>query len=491
MPIPILMPALSPTMEEGTLAKWLVKEGDTIGPGDVIAEIETDKATMEVEAVDEGTVGRLLVDEGTEGIKVNAPIAVLLAEGEDAGALDGYDPGNAGPAPKPAAEAPPKGNGADKEPVPAAAETPSAQAPSSSGSGAKPTPLARRMAAQAGLDLSALGATAPGGKIGKADVVAALVHGAPPQAGGAAAPAPVAPAGGDGERIFASPLARKLARQSNLDLAAITGSGPNDRIVKADIDRVLEQGPDKAAPATAEVAPGPTPPAGKRPYELVKLSNIRKVIAKRLTEADRDVPQFYLTVDCAIDRLLAARKEINEALDGEAKVSVNDLVIKAAALALRKVPAMNAQWSDQGIRVFKTIDVSVAVAFDGGLITPILFDADKKGLAQISIEMKDLAERGRTGKLALEEYQGGGFSISNLGMFGIKQFTAVINPPQGGILAVGAGEQRVVVIDGEMQVATMMSCTLTCDHRVADGALGAQWLQAFKKLIEAPAMMLA
>jgi pyruvate dehydrogenase E2 component (dihydrolipoamide acetyltransferase) len=372
-------------------------------------------------------------------------------------------------------------------------EAPAASAASSSGSGAKPTPLARRMAAQAGLDLSALGATAPGGKVGKSDVVAALEGGSSSEADtGPGAPAPAAPAGGDGERIFASPLARKLARQSDLDLAAIAGSGPSGRIVKADIDRVLEQGPDKAAPiAPAEAAPAAAPPAGERPYELVKLSNVRKVIAKRLTEADRDVPQFYLTVDCAIDRLLAARKEINEALDGEAKVSVNDLVIKAAALALRKVPAMNAQWSEEGIRQMKTVDVSVAVAFDGGLITPIIFDADKKGLAQISTETKDLAERGRNGKLKPEEYQGGGFSISNLGMYGIKEFTAVINPPQGGILAVGAGEQRVVVVDGEMNVATMMSVTLTCDHRVADGALGAQWLQAFKKLIEAPAMMLA
>ncbi len=457
----------------------------------MIAEIETDKATMEVEAVDEGTVGKLLVGEGTEGIKVNAPIAVLLEEGEDASALDGFDPGGAGPAPKPSAETPSTGNGADKDPAPAAAGAPAVQAPSPSGSGAKPTPLARRMAAQAGLDLSALSATAPGGKIGKADVVAAL-DGAP-ASGATTAPAPAAPAGDGGDRLFASPLARKLAQQSGLDLAAIAGSGPNGRIVKSDIDRVLEQGPDKAAPAAepAEAAPATAPPPGERPYELVKLSNVRKVIAKRLTEADRDVPQFYLTVDCAIDRLLAARKEINEALDGEAKVSVNDLVIKAAALALRKVPAMNAQWSEEGIRVFKTVDVSIAVAFDGGLITPIIFDADQKGLAEISTEMKDLAERGRTGKLKPEEYQGGGFSISNLGMFGIKQFTAVINPPQGGILAVGAGEQRVIVVDGEMKIATMMSVTLTCDHRVADGALGAQWLQAFKKLIEAPAMMLA
>ena len=440
MPIAVTMPALSPTMEEGTLARWLKQEGDSVNPGDVIAEIETDKATMEVEAVDEGVLGRIVVPEGTEGVKVNATIAWLLEEGEDASALPAPD--DEGAAAKPEA-APAQPEPEPESPPPA----PAAPAP-------EPAP---------------------------------------------AAPAAETPAGkgeGEGERIAASPLARRMAKQAGLDLAGIVGSGPHGRIVKADIEKALAAGAPAAESAPApEKAPAPTPAA--RPIiaaleaREVPHSNVRKVIARRLTEADRDIPQIYLSVDMEIDRLLAARKEINEALDGTAKVSVNDMVIKAAALALRQVPGVNAQWTETATLLLGTVDISVAVAYEGGLITPIVFDADRKGLAQIANEMKELAGRAREGKLKPEEYQGGGFSVSNLGMYGVSHFTSIVNPPQAAILAVGAGTQKVVVRDGEMAVATVMTCTLTCDHRALDGAMGAQWLQVFKGYIERPASMLA
>ena len=440
MPIAVTMPALSPTMEEGTLARWLKQEGDTVNPGDVIAEIETDKATMEVEAVDEGVLGRIVVAEGTEGVKVNATIAWLLEEGEDAGAL----PADGGESAAAAAE-----------PAPAASEPEADAEPESSAP--TPTPATESPVPEA--------------------------------------PAAPAAAAGDGERIAASPLARRMAKQAGLDLAAIAGSGPRGRIVKADIENALAAGaPAAEAPAAPAPAAAPARPAvaaaGPEDREIPH-SNVRKVIARRLSEADRDIPQIYLSVDMEIDRLLAARKDINDALDGRARVSVNDMVIKAAALALRQVPAVNAQWTETATVLLGAVDISVAVAYEGGLITPIVFDADRKGLAQIANEMKDLAGRAREGKLKPEEYQGGGFTVSNLGMYGIGHFTSIINPPQAAILAVGAGERKPVVRDGEMAVATMMTCTLTCDHRAIDGALGAQWLQAFKGFVERPLSMLA
>ncbi len=436
MPIPVTMPALSPTMEEGTLAKWLVKEGQAISAGDVIAEIETDKATMEVEAVDEGTVGRIMVAEGTEGVKVNTVIAVLLEEGEDKGALAGFDAG-AAPAPK-----------ADAKPAPQ--EQPKA-APAPA-----PKPAAQPVAA---------------------------------------APAPKPAAVGGGDRIIASPLARRMAAQSGLDLAALSGSGPKGRIVKADIEAALSGGAPVQQAATVTALPQRAPAAPIQPgaaYTEVPNNNMRKVIARRLTESKQQVPHFYLTIDCEIDKLLAMRKELNErgAKNDAYKLSVNDFVIRAAALALKKVPSANAAWTDAATLRYETVDISIAVAVTNGLITPVVHNADQKGLAQISNEMKDLAGRAHEGKLMPEEYQGGTFSISNLGMFGIKEFAAVINPPQGAILAVGMGEQRPVVKDGALSIATVMSCTLSCDHRVVDGAIGAELLQAFKGFIEDPVTML-
>jgi pyruvate dehydrogenase E2 component (dihydrolipoamide acetyltransferase) len=434
MPINVLMPALSPTMTEGKLARWLKKEGDAVKSGQVLCEIETDKATMEVEAVDEGTLGKILVAAGTEGVKVNAPIAVILEEGESAASAAAPAPASA-PAPAVAAA-----------PAPAAA------------------PSARSVAA------------------------------------------PVADAG----RVFASPLARRMAEQAGLDISAIRGSGPNGRIVKADIDaaRAGGQAGRKPAAAAATAAPSAAPAAAALapaavsaaslaaigPHKLVPLSSMRRVIARRLTESKQQVPHFYLTVDCVIDRLLAGRAALNakspEKGPGAFKLSVNDFVIKAVAVALRQVPAANASYSDDGILMWDDVDVSVAVAIPGGLITPIIRKADAKGLAQISNEMKDLAARAKDGKLKPEEFQGGGFSISNLGMFGIKEFGAVINPPQGAILAVGAGEQRPVVKDGALAIATVMSCTLSVDHRVIDGAVGAEFLAAFKRIVEDPLAML-
>jgi pyruvate dehydrogenase E2 component (dihydrolipoamide acetyltransferase) len=424
MPITILMPALSPTMTEGNLARWLKNEGDSVAPGDVIAEIETDKATMEVESVDEGVLGKILVAEGAEEIAVNTPIAVLLEEGEDSSALASFDAGAAAPAALPATP----------EPAPAAAPAPAAPQ----------TP--------------------------------------------APAPTPAAALSADG-RIFASPLARRMAEQQGIDLATLAGSGPNGRIVKADIEAYAGGAPASvaaAAPTAAPAIPGTAQP-GEAPFDLLPVNNIRKVVARRLTESKQQVPHFYLTVDCEIDELLKVRADLNSrAKDGEFKLSVNDMIIKAAAVALMQVPAANASWSDDGIKQYKQADISVAVAIDDGLITPIVRNANGKGLRAISDEMRDLSGRAREGKLAPEEFQGGTFSISNLGMFGVKDFQAVINPPQGCILAVGAGEQRPVVKDGALAIATVMSCTLSVDHRVVDGAVGAEFLAAFKALIEDP-----
>jgi len=430
MPIDILMPALSPTMTEGKLAKWLIKEGDTVKAGDVMAEIETDKATMEFEATDEGRLGKILVPEGTEGVAVNTPIAVLLGDGEAASDI------KAGAAPKAAAAAP---------------AAPAAAAP-------KPA-------------------------------VAPL---APVTAPAAAAPAPKQ----DGARVFASPLARRLAAQAGIDLKAVQGSGPHGRIVKADVEKAPKGAVAAAAPAMAKAAaPAASGPGArqladllKMPYRLEPLSGMRKTIARRLTEAKQTVPHFYLTIDTEIDELLSLRKRLND--KSETKISVNDFVIRACALALKKVPAANASYDESGLLMYEHADISVAVATPNGLITPIVKQAEQKGLTQIAGEMKDLAARARDGKLKPEEYQGGTFSISNLGMFGVKQFEAVINPPQGCILAVGMGEQRPVVKNGQIVPATIMTCTLSVDHRAVDGALGAQLLQAFKGYIDDPLTML-
>ncbi len=414
MPIEILMPALSPTMNEGNLVKWHKQEGQSVKAGEVLAEFETDKATMEVEAVDEGTLGKILVPAGTQGVKVNAVIAVLLREGEDKSAL---------------AVAPP------------AASAPAAALP-----------------------------------------IAVPMAPAPTQARAALPPAV------GGGRIAASPLARRLAAQAGIDLAAIKGSGPRGRIVKADV----ESAPRSPAPAVVvRSEAGDGLPA----HRLVPHSTMRKVIARRLTESKQTIPHFYLSIDCRIDALLKMRAELNgrsdeKKADNSYKLSVNDFVIKAAALALRKVPAANASWSDAGTLLYDVVDISVAVAIPGGLITPILKNADHKGLAAIANEMKALAARAREGKLMPEEFQGGTFSISNLGMYGIRDFAAVINPPQGCILAVGAGEMRPVVKDNALAIATVMSCTLSVDHRAVDGAVGAEFLAAFKKLIEDPIAML-
>ncbi len=424
MPIPVLMPALSPTMTEGNLSRWLKSEGDSISPGDVIAEIETDKATMEVESVDEGTLGKILVAEGTEEVAVNTPIAVILEEGEDASALDGFNAGSAPAAPAKAEETP------KAEPVPAATTA------------AKPSPASAS-----------------------------------------------APAGGDGSRVIASPLALRLAAQQGIDLATVTGTGPHGRIVKADIESYA--GAPKGPAAAGRSAPSAPVMEGEAEYEIVKPSNMRKVIAERMTASKQQVPHFYLTMDCEIDTLLNARKDLNaSAKDGAFKISVNDFIIKACAAALMQVPRANAAWSDEGIRLYKNADISVAVAIDEGLVTPIVRRAEFKGLKQISEEMADLAARAREGKLMPEEFQGGTFTISNLGMYGVKNFDAVINQPQGAILAVGAGEQRPVVKNGELAVATVMSLTLSVDHRALDGAIGAEFLGVLKGLIENPVGML-
>jgi pyruvate dehydrogenase E2 component (dihydrolipoamide acetyltransferase) len=449
MPINITMPALSPTMEEGNLAKWLVKEGDKIKSGDVIAEIETDKATMEVEAVDEGTVAKIVVPAGTEGVKVNALIAVLAADGEDVAAA---------------------ASGAGAGAAPAAKEAPKAEA---------------------------------------APAAAPVSVSAP-----AAAPAPVAsaPAANDGHRTFASPLARRLAKEAGIDVTAVSGTGPHGRVVKKDIEAAVSGGTVKAAPAAAPAAQpiaaaAPAAPKGmsddavlklfeQGSYELVPHDGMRKTIAKRLQESKQTIPHFYVSVDCELDALLALRTQLNDSApkskDGVPayKLSVNDMVIKALALALRDVPDANVSWTDSAMVKHKHADVGVAVSIPGGLITPIIRSAEQKTLSTISNEMKDYGKRAKERKLKPEEYQGGTTAVSNMGMMGVKNFAAVVNPPHATILAVGAGEQRVIVKKGEMVIANVMTVTLSTDHRAVDGALGAELLAVFKGYIENPMGML-
>ncbi|WEK06243.1 MAG: pyruvate dehydrogenase complex dihydrolipoamide acetyltransferase [Candidatus Devosia phytovorans] len=457
MPIDITMPALSPTMEEGKLAKWHVKEGDSVSSGDVIAEIETDKATMEVEAVDEGKIGKILVAEGTDNVKVNAVIAVLLQEGEDASAVA---------APK--------------------AEAPKAEAP-------------KAETADAGTVTRADAATqtAP---TAKADTNANTGSSAP----AAAKPAPAKTEGG---KVFASPLARRLAKEAGIDVSAISGTGPKGRVVKSDVEAAKSGRTPLKAAASAPAAAGAAPTGMSRnqviglyeegAYELVPNDGMRKVVAARLTESKQTVPHFYLTLDCKIDSLMAAREQINalapKSKDGkpEYKLSVNDFVMKAWAVALQRVPMANATWAGDSILYHKRSDVAVAVSVPGGLFTPVVKAADTKTLRQISDEVKDLAGRAKSKKLAPHEYQGGSSSVSNLGMFGIREFAAVINPPHGTILAVGAGEERVYADKGQVKTAQFMTVTLSVDHRAVDGALGAEVLGVFKSLIENPVMMLA
>jgi pyruvate dehydrogenase E2 component (dihydrolipoamide acetyltransferase) len=412
MPIEILMPALSPTMTEGNLARWLIKEGDKVKPGMVIAEIETDKATMEVEAVDGGILGKILVPAGAQEVKVNALIALVLEDGEDAKILDSY----------------------------AAKEAPTTAAPA-------------------------------------APVAPVATTSSP------AAPTPMAATTTSAARIATSPLAKRLAQDAGLDLRALQGTGPHGRIIKADILEAIEQGTGRGRTI-------------RRNEQLVRaepLSMMRKVIAKRLLESKQTIPHFYLSVPCQLDRLLEMRSEINDATPKEKpayKLSVNDFVIKAVAMALADVPAANSAWSDEAMLYYTNIDVAVAVAIEGGLITPIIANADQKSVIQISSEMKDLAARARDNKLRPEEFQGGSFSISNLGMFGIEKFSAIINPPQACILAVGAGSKRPVVHEDTIDIATVMDVTLSCDHRVVDGAVAAQFLNRFQHYIEHPLQML-
>ncbi|KRA99507.1 branched-chain alpha-keto acid dehydrogenase subunit E2 [Devosia sp. Root685] len=446
MPIDITMPALSPTMEEGKLAKWHVKEGDSVSSGDVIAEIETDKATMEVEAVDEGKIGKILVAEGSEGVKVNAVIAVLLQEGEDASAV--------------------------------AAAAPKAEAPKAAPAAAPEAPKA-----------------------------AAPAPAAPNANSGSSAPAAAAktPAKSESGRVFASPLAKRLAKDAGIDLSSIAGSGPKGRVVKSDVE-AAKSGKGASKPAAGAPAAAPATGMSKNQvmalyeegsYEVVPNDGMRKVVAARLTESKQTVPHFYLTLDCKIDALMAAREQINASApkgkDGKPgyKLSVNDFVMKAWAVALQRVPAANATWAGDSILYHKRSDVAVAVSVPGGLFTPVVKSCDTKTLREISEEVKDLATRAKSKKLAPHEYQGGASSVSNLGMFGIKHFAAVINPPHGTILAVGAGEERVYPENGQIKIGQFMTVTLSCDHRAVDGALGAELLGVFKGLIENPVMMLA
>ena len=455
MAINITMPALSPTMEEGTLAKWLVKPGDTISSGDVIAEIETDKATMEVEAVDEGTIAKILVDAGTEGVKVNSVIAVLAEEGEDPDEVE---------APKDAGGSLKKEESSKKE---EAAQT---KAPEQED---KPAPKSEK----------------PESDSAKKSVSSEL----------GSTPMKLADVGDGGDRIKASPLARRLAKLRGIDLSNLKGSGPKGRIVKKDVESAK---PGQAAAPAAAGAPA-SPDGLILPqvlddrvyapdtYELKPLDGMRKTVAKRLTQSFMQVPHFPLNVDIKLDKLLAARAGINEAAPEGVKISVNDMLIKASALALIAEPDCNASFTDKGIAYHKSAHISVAVAIDGGLITPVIFNAEKKGLATIAAEMKDLASRARERKLKPQEYSGGTFSISNLGMFGIKSFGSIINQPEGIILSVGAGEKRPVVNEkNEIVPATVMTVTLSCDHRVIGGAEGARWLQAFKRYVESPESML-
>jgi pyruvate dehydrogenase E2 component (dihydrolipoamide acetyltransferase) len=407
MPIEILMPALSPTMTEGNLVKWHKREGDIVKAGDVMAEIETDKATMEVEAVDEGRLGKILVPEGTEQVQVNQVIGILLEEGEDASALENIS--STAPVQKKEEVAPPVME--------------------------KKSDIQRAS--------SASGET----------------------------------------RTFASPLARRLAEKERVNLATLTGSGPRGRIIKEDVEQALTKAP--SAPPPSSLLSGYEPA-----YDVIPTSNIRKIIARRLAEAKQTVPHFYLTMDCNIENLLKVREQINDRANGAYKLSVNDFIIKACALALMKVPAANASWVNDQIYQYKSADVSVAVAIEEGLITPVVRQAETKGLIELSNEMRDLASKARAGKLKPEEFQGGTFSLSNLGMYGVKEFSAIINPPQGCILAVGMGEERPIVKGGLLTSAMMMTCTLSVDHRVVDGAVGAHFLKAFKELVENPMIMI-
>jgi pyruvate dehydrogenase E2 component (dihydrolipoamide acetyltransferase) len=426
MPIELKMPALSPTMEEGTLAKWLVKEGDEVSSGDILAEIETDKATMEFEAVDEGKIAKILVPEGTDGVKVGQPIAIMAGEGEDVSAA-------------------------------ATAEAPKAEAPKSEAPAAAPEPK-------------------------KAE-----------QPKPAAAPAPAAKTASSGDRIKASPLARRIAEGKGVDLSSIRGSGPGGRIVKADLEAApAGKAPAAGAPASGAAAAPTAVQPGETPHETVKLSNMRKTIARRLSEAKQTVPHIYLTVDINLDALLKLRGELNKGLEARGvKLSVNDLLIKALAMALIEVPECNVSFAGDQLIQYKRADISVAVSIPGGLITPIVANADGKSVSAIAKEVHDLAARAREGKLQPHEYEGGTASLSNMGMYGIKQFEAIINPPQGMIMAIGAGEKRPYVINDSLQIATVMSTTGSFDHRAIDGADGAKLMQAFKRLIENPLGMLA
>jgi pyruvate dehydrogenase E2 component (dihydrolipoamide acetyltransferase) len=450
MAVEIRMPALSPTMEEGTLAKWLVAEGDEVRSGDVIAEIETDKATMEVEAVEEGVIASILIAAGSENVAVGTVIARLAEDGEDVTSVAAAPQQ---PAPKTNQPDPAPHSAPASTPEPAPASAPETPAPAATASSIQP-----------------------------------------------AASASVGSNGGAG-RIFASPLARRIAADHNLDLAALSGSGPHGRILRADVETAVTA--SATLPGIAPgIAPGVTsggmgapaaigaPLAAPGASELIPNSQMRKIIAERLQQSKQTAPHFYLTVDCEIDQLLQSRKQLNALAEDGVKISVNDLVIRAAAQALIKVPEANASWEGDHTRLFTHADISMAVAIDGGLITPVIWAAEKKGLAELSQISRDLAARARSGSLAPEEFTGGSFTISNLGMFGVREFAAVINPPQGAILAVGAGEQRPIVRDGALAVATVMTVTLSCDHRAVDGAVGARWLQSFKSFIENPVTML-
>jgi pyruvate dehydrogenase E2 component (dihydrolipoamide acetyltransferase) len=423
MSINILMPALSPTMEEGTLAKWLVKEGDKVNSGDLIAEIETDKATMEVEAVDEGVIGKILVTEGQESIQVNQPIAVLLINGEKLSEIVIDD--NIPEEPKPKKNVVNDTNNEEND-LPSLSEDELISEKTSF--------------------------------VQKNEVLNTIKS----------------------NRLFATPLAKRLAKQRDIDLSLLTGSGPNGRILKIDIENFKEEKKSQVDNI----------PLSNNNSELIKNSSMRKTIAERLVKSKNEAPHFYLSIDCNIEQLLKARSTINSKSNDEYKISVNDMIIKAASATLLKVPKANASWENENTRYFKNTDISVAVAIDGGLITPIIKNVEFKGLLEISNEMKTLAQKAKEGKLKPEDYIGGSFSISNLGMYGIKEFSAVINPPQGCILAIGVGEQRAIVTNNQISIATMMTVTLSCDHRVVDGAVGAEYLSKFKEFIENPSLML-
>jgi len=431
MPIPILMPALSPTMTEGNLIAWHKHEGDSISPGEVIAEIETDKATMEVEAVDEGKLGKIVVASGTEGVSVNTIIAVLLEEGE---VLDDAN-----------SVLETQNNGSTKSMLPNKSEL------------VEPPTTEREVPNNI--------------ELGDTENVEKKYNRS------------------DETRVFVSPLAKRMAEQAEIDLNNVKGSGPNGRIVKSDIDNILSSSAPQSKIESHYSGPNAPVADNIEAYEAVPNTSMRKAIARRLTESKQTAPHFYMTIDCEIDALLETRTQLNEKIES-GKISVNDFVIRASALAMRQVPSANASWTEEETRIHKNVDISIAVAIDGGLITPIVKNADNKGLQTISDEMRDLAERARSGKLSPEEFQGGTFSISNLGMYGVKEFSAVINPPQGAILAVGAGEKRPVVKDNALAISTIMTCTLSVDHRVVDGAVGAEFLSAFKKLVEDPLTML-